>query len=136
MNTNEFLTVIGFEPPSEEWLKMRDAGAACKAAGVPIPDAILQFFKGAEPEDDGVRVVLNDAVLTPWEGDTGEGYEIDLKALKKAHPGVKKLRVVVPYAEDDTPDLPDADQTDEEEETNETDKTDETNPSAESTDAH
>jgi hypothetical protein len=78
--------VIGFAPPDEQWAKMKAIWDACRAAGVPVPEEVEDFFGDGEPDPAGVEIVLP---LREWRDATGEGYEIDMAAIP---PQVKTIR--------------------------------------------
>lgn len=78
--------VAGIIPPDETWQKMKAAWDACTAAGVPVPEAVGEFFGDEPPDESGVVVEIE---TRPWKGDMEEGFEVDLAALP---PHVKTIR--------------------------------------------
>jgi hypothetical protein len=74
--------VVGFRPPDEKWRKMKAARDACVDAGIKIPEAIQKFFEWMEPDKEGVRVELKNAVK---EGsyDGTNFYDVDVSKLPK-----------------------------------------------------
>lgn len=86
--------VVGIRPADGTFAKMANVWNACKAAGVPVPKAVTDFFDGEGPEPGGVRVdVTHDGrgAVSVWKDaeDAREGYEVD---LTKLDPTVKVLR--------------------------------------------
>jgi len=69
--------VIGFKPPDKKWNEMKAIWDACEEAEIEVPDAVLDFFDGAEPDSSGVAVELP---VTEWIdadcGGSGYGYEL------------------------------------------------------------
>lgn len=78
--------VTGFVPPDEAWARMKAVWDACKAAGLPVPGEVEDFFEGGEPDPAGVSV---DLPVREWSDDSRAGYEIDIAAIP---PQVKVIR--------------------------------------------
>ena len=93
-----------FRAPNDEHLQRKlDAGYACEAAGVDLPDELLKYLApifeeyGGLPQD---RATAIDAMLSmgparkqqeehAWSEDMAQGFEVDLAELP---PGVAKIR--------------------------------------------
>jgi hypothetical protein len=75
-------SVIGFRPPDQKWMKMKAAWDACVDAGIPIPKDIDTFFGYEEPDKEGVRVDLGDA-LKEWSQDSTMYRDVDISKLPK-----------------------------------------------------
>ena len=74
--------VIGIKPPNEKWQKMKDAYDACMAAGVPVPNNVMDFFDHEPPDSLGVRVEIEKLPCTSkYSADMKDGFEIDIKKL-------------------------------------------------------
>lgn len=94
--------VVAIKPPDETWLKHKAVWDACKAAGVPTPEATERFFEGDVPDEDGVTVHLEapaswkktKSQLREWRDNGCSGYEVDLADIPE---GTKTLRFYVSY---------------------------------------
>ena len=78
--------VKGFRPPDEKFKKMEAAYKTCKAAGIPMPMEIEDFFDGAEPDPNGVEIDLTigtDAAAKKWNDGCSQGYDVDVSKLPK-----------------------------------------------------
>lgn len=86
--------VIGFKPPDAKWTAMKNAWDACKAAGIPVPDAVHEFFGYDTPDPLGVFVTEKDLVkcgaLREWRDECRDGYEVVVANLP---PDVTVVRV-------------------------------------------
>ena len=69
---------FGFVPPDEVWRKNQAVWAACRAAGVDVPDSVLKFFNWEPPDPAGVQIDLA-AIVRPYKADASEGFELDVK---------------------------------------------------------
>lgn len=70
--------VRGIRLPDEKWHQMKAAWDACKAAGVPVPVEVDDFFGGAAPDEKGL------AVKVPVLEESDEGryhYTVELAKL-------------------------------------------------------
>jgi hypothetical protein len=85
------LDVIGFVPPDEKWLVMKQVYDACKKAGIDRPKEVDAFFNDEAPDDNGVKIELP---VTEWHEDMCEGYELDISAIPKH---VTKIRFYASY---------------------------------------
>ena len=73
--------VVGFKPADEKWDKMKRVFDACKAAGVPAPAEVAQFFEFEDPGNKpGMEVKLGDAAQ-PFRGEGREGLDVDISKL-------------------------------------------------------
>lgn len=89
--------VEGFVPPDETWKKMKNVWDTCNAAGVDAPEEVLKFFDWETPDEAGVSVSIAKFVAEVRPHDMAEGYEVDLVALAREMPHVKKVRFVNSY---------------------------------------
>lgn len=89
--------VLAFAPPDDTWRRMKAAWDACKAAGAPVPREVERFFNDEEPDEAGVEIKITAPVIVPYNAEMRDGHEVDLEALKKAYPQVKRLRFVCSY---------------------------------------
>ena len=79
------MSVVGFLPPDEQWLKMKAAYDACKAIGVEPPEEVEDFFNGEDPGDaPGKEVQLEGNGAKEWRSDGSEGFEVELARLPKS----------------------------------------------------
>lgn len=92
------VSIEGFRPPDETWLKHKAVWDACKAAGVDVPQATVAFFGDTWPEDRGI-VVSQEALesfgaVREWQHENSpvSGYEVVLEKLPKT---ITVLRFVV-----------------------------------------
>lgn len=78
MNTH----IVGFVPPDDKWKQMRAVWDACEEAGIKAPNEVIDFFEGAEPDEQGATVQLDhhDAV-SEYNAEMKSGYEVDLQKL-------------------------------------------------------
>jgi hypothetical protein len=70
--------VTGFAPPDETWQKMKAVWDSCLTARIPVPDPVLEFFGGEQPDPSGVKISLP---LREWHDEGGAGYELDVSAI-------------------------------------------------------
>lgn len=76
--------IVGFQPPDEQWQKMKDAYDACEKAGVEIPRTILDFFNWDPPDDAGVRIDLEKhESVSVFQVGGSEGFQVDIGKLPK-----------------------------------------------------
>lgn len=78
--------VVGFKPPDDKWKKMKAVWDACQEAQASLPEEVVDFFDGSDPDPAGVEVKIK---AREWSDDSSEGYEIDVDAIPK---GVKVIR--------------------------------------------
>ena len=87
--------VIGFRPPDEKWKKMKAVYDACVAGGIGMPEEVVEFFNGEEPDATGVKVDLTSTKkggpVTKFGDEYGQGLQIDLTKLPK---DIKILRFI------------------------------------------
>jgi len=70
--------VAGFVPPDETWQKMKAIFDACRAADVPVPDEVEDFFEGEDPDPAGMETGLPVRKLNDQDR---AGYELDVKDI-------------------------------------------------------
>ena len=74
--------VIGFAPPDDKWRRMKDVWDACELAGVSAPPEVIDFFEGREPNENGVRVDLeNHECVRRYNENMKDGFEIEVKKI-------------------------------------------------------
>ena len=88
--------VHGFIPPDDKFQKMLEVYAACKEAGVDVPDKVYNFFNGEPPDPAGVKITLSDTkkfkdAVYEYHDEMQQGYEVDLTKLPK---DIKVIRFV------------------------------------------
>lgn len=83
-------SIQGVVPPDEKFLKMLAVWNSCKAAGIPLPSELLEFFNWEEPDTSGVIISLRDSVAVSQY--MGYGYEVDLSLIPEH---IKKIRFSV-----------------------------------------
>lgn len=87
--------VKGFRPGDEKWHRMKSVYDACKAAHIPMPAEVNEFFNFETPDEKGVEIELgasygkNDVCCTPYSGNGESGFEIDIAQVPE---GVKMIR--------------------------------------------
>lgn len=76
--------IKGIRPPDEEYQQYKAVYDACRKAGVPVPDRVLDFFDYQEPSPNGILtdLDLSDAVKS-YEAVEREGFEVELAKLPK-----------------------------------------------------
>ena len=72
--------VIGIKPPDETWHKMKAVWDNCIGLSIPVPRAVIDYFEGAPPDPDGVRVQVP---CNDWFGDAEQGIEVLLAEVPK-----------------------------------------------------
>lgn len=80
--------ISGVKAPTEEYKKKVAAYRALEDAGLDIPQELVDYFNGEEPDEDGIKVKIKHAIDGDpnWEG----GAIIDLSKLP---PGVTHIKV-------------------------------------------
>lgn len=87
--------VIGIRPPDAEYKKKLAAYMACEAAGVPIPDALDEYFNNEPPGMDGVEIDIEDLDgVEEYNDDMRQGFTVDIKKLPE---GVSIIRFYNSY---------------------------------------
>lgn len=81
--------VVGVREPDDKHRKMIAAWQANKAAGIPQPRALLDYFGDEMPDDMGIVVELPREAITKYESDSRAGLDI---RLDRVPPGVAVLR--------------------------------------------
>lgn len=78
--------ITGLKEPTEEYTKKLEAWRACEAAGVKIPDDLLEYFNHENPNEEGISVDL------AYDGDVmyGKGATLNVEDIPE---GVTKIRV-------------------------------------------
>ena len=85
---------VGFKPADDQWNKMKSVWEGCEAAGVDIPQKVLDYFGSEEPGDKpGMEIDLGGG-CREWRDDHREGFEIDIESLPE---GVRFIRVYNSY---------------------------------------
>jgi hypothetical protein len=78
--------VAAIKPADAKWKKMKAVWDSCEAAGLDIPEEVVEFFDGETPEEKGVKIYLNvntHACISEYNADMREGYDVDLEKLPK-----------------------------------------------------
>ena len=78
--------VVGFKPIDGKWKHMKAVWDSCVAAEIDVPDAVMDFFNGEDPNDSpgGVIVDLDKSkCVTPYRSDDAEGFDVDITKLPK-----------------------------------------------------
>lgn len=77
--------VMGFKPADDKWRRMKEAYAACDAAGVPPPDEVLGFFDHVRfdciPEHGAEVMIERTQCCTEWHDDSRSGFDVDVRKL-------------------------------------------------------
>lgn len=89
--------IEGFVPADETWKKMKKVYDTCEEAGVAAPAEVYKFFNDERPDEAGVSVDINKFVSNVSPHDGADGYEVDIEALLKEMPHIKKIRFVNSY---------------------------------------
>ena len=93
MSTN----VEGFRPPDERWKAMAAVHKACRKACIDIPGDVCDFFEGEEPnENQGVAVNIDNCV-SEADGETSNGWIVDIQTIQDMHPFDKFLKFTHSY---------------------------------------
>ena len=79
--------VVGFKPPDDKWKAMKAVWDACKAAGVPAPKAVEDYFGEVPPDESGVyvsqRALEKAGAVRNYTEDSQQGFEVLLDKLPK-----------------------------------------------------
>lgn len=91
--------VIGFIPPDAYWNARLAVYNSCKAAGVPVPKEVDEFFGYEDPTGKPGRAVdlVKQGCAKQWFGEAGdakEGFEINVDLLP---PTIKTIRFYNSY---------------------------------------
>lgn len=87
--------IYGIVPPNDEWLKMKDAFDACRAAGVEPPSKIWDYFEGEAPDDSGILInIENNDYVVEFNSEECHGFEVE---IGKIDPKIKIIRVLNCY---------------------------------------
>lgn len=90
--------VVGFKAPDEKWKKMKDVYEACVEAGIKIPREVDAFFEGESPDEAGVMVdIEKSGVVQEWNGESQDGYMVDLVLLRTKYPDLTHIRFYNSY---------------------------------------
>lgn len=75
--------VVGIAPPDDEWRRMKAVYDSCRVAGVGVPQEVIEFFNGEQPDDKGVIIRLNGHESTKpiFENNPESGFEVDVSKL-------------------------------------------------------
>jgi hypothetical protein len=84
MSTN----VFGIIPPDEKFERMKAVYDSCVNAGVPVPEAVRDFFGDEEPDEKGVVIPLDD-IAKEYSGERESGFEIHLEDIAPNVPIVR-----------------------------------------------
>lgn len=83
------LRVVGHRTADETWNRQKAVWDACEAAGIRVPDEVLQFFDHVHPGDKPGMEAPIDGAMRALKEDGIDGYEVDLQALPA---GIRYLR--------------------------------------------
>lgn len=75
------LVIKGIRPIDDEWHKMKKVYDACIEAEICIPMSVINFFDCGEPDEVGVEVDIDEAIITDQDNDYCE--YIDISKLPK-----------------------------------------------------
>lgn len=79
--------VIGFVPPDERFMKMKQIWDNCTEMGIDIPPGIYDFFDGCAPDENGMEVKIP---YNKWDDeDMMAGIEINIDNIPE---NVKVIR--------------------------------------------
>jgi stress response protein SCP2 len=93
MSMNSY--VIGFKPPDDKWKQMKKAFDACCAAGIKVPDEVMEYFHWESPDDSGVKIDGDKlSGVKKHSADMEDGFEVDIRKLP---PDVTIIRFVNSY---------------------------------------
>lgn len=82
--------VLAVKPADENYKRKAEAYRACKAARIPIPAELEEFFDGGEPDPTGVTQHLGHGYTKPselhpsvakYKAEMEEGFEVDITKL-------------------------------------------------------
>lgn len=82
--------VVAIRPADERWHQMKAVYDACAAADLDIPDEVVDYFGGEEPDPKGVVLDLyRSQAVQDWSDKDSVGLEV---TLTKLPPDVQILR--------------------------------------------
>ena len=83
--------VTGIRPANDKWKKMKGVWDSCSKAGVAVPDEVIDFFDGEDPDEAGIEVKIK---TKEYSAELVYGLEVDVDSIPK---GVKKIRFTVHF---------------------------------------
>ncbi len=86
--------IIAFRPPDEKWQRMKLILDTCKQAEVQPPREVMEFFNDEEPESEGVKIEIREAVEEWNDDDMQDGFQVNLDKLP---PDIKFIRFYNSY---------------------------------------
>lgn len=83
--------VLAVKPADEEYQRKASAYRACEAARVLIPQELVDFFGGEEPDSTGTTMSIDrlHEICAPWKEDSSQGFQVDITKLP---PGTRFVR--------------------------------------------
>lgn len=85
------LCISGITPPDDEYHQMEAIWDSCNAAGIDVPEKVLEYFNWKDPEAKGIRRDI-DECLTDCEEEYTRGYDIE---IAKLDPNIRFIRVIL-----------------------------------------
>lgn len=86
--------IVGFKPPDKRWIQMKEIWTSCTLANVKIPDEVVDFFNGEDPDDLGVEIdefqLRQMNCVVDYNTDNRSGFELYVGKLPK---DVKVIRI-------------------------------------------
>lgn len=74
--------IVGFAPPDDKWKQMKAVWDACELANVSAPPEVIEFFDGIEPNEQGIRVDLEDhECVSKYNANMKDGFEVEVKKI-------------------------------------------------------
>lgn len=83
------LCVYGITPPDEEYYQMKTIWDSCNAAGIDVPEKVLEYFDWKDPDERGVTRNIDECL-----NDHGHGYGYDIE-ISKLDPNIRFIRVSI-----------------------------------------
>ncbi len=83
--------VLAVKPADDEYKRKAAAYRACDAARVPVPQELVDFFDGAEPDDTGMTQSINGKheSCESWVDASSQGFQVNVTKLP---PGTRFVR--------------------------------------------
>lgn len=85
------LCVSGITPPDDEFYKMKAIWDSCNAAGIDVPEKVLEYFDWKDPDEKGITRAI-DYCTTNYSERYSSGYDIE---LSKLDPNIRFIRVTL-----------------------------------------
>lgn len=95
MGMDARLTVVGIKPPGDKWAKYKQAWEACEAAGVDVPDDVMDFFGEVGPQAEGVAVKIGGIDVERLPGALRQPHDCIIRIIDDLDVGSSETGIVI-----------------------------------------